>query len=98
MELCLVLGQDVSGLGLLATHLAVPGEVTGEVDGLHVVLHVHLPLVGERAAAAGVSAAGLDDILHEIVIASHPGGLEAWGLKLGACRCKGGVKDSLTQC
>ena len=72
----LVLGQNVFCFCLVATDVTVPLEVSGEVDALHMVLHVHLPLVAEGATAADIAALHLHHILHQVVIAAHQGGVE----------------------
>lgn len=71
-----MLGQYVSCFCLVATDVAVPLEVPWEVDALYVVLHIHLPLVAEGAAAADIAALHLHHILHQVVIAADQGGVE----------------------
>ena len=66
-----MLRQPVPGLGLLATEIAVPDKVPGKVDTLQVVLNVHLPTVAEPSAGTLVTALRPNNILQQILVASH---------------------------
>ena len=66
-----MLRQPVSSLGLLATEIAVPYKVPGKVDTLQVVLNVHLPTVAEPSAGTLVAALRANNILQQVLVASH---------------------------
>ena len=68
-----MLCQDILRLGLFTADITVPLEVPGEVDGLHVVLDVHLPLVLKASAAASVAPVCLRDEEHQVVIRPNQG-------------------------
>ena len=68
-----MLCQDILRLGLFTADITVPLEVPGEVDGLHVVLDVHLPLMLKGSAAASVAALCLRDEEHQVVIRPNQG-------------------------
>ena len=60
--------QNVPRLRLLTTHLTVPLEVTRKMNGFHMILYVHFPLVSKASAATGVSSRCLHNIEHQVVI------------------------------
>ena len=66
-----MLRQPVPGLGLLPTEIAVPDKVSGKVDTLQVVLNIHLPTVAEPSAGTLVAALRPNNILQEVLVASH---------------------------
>lgn len=68
-----MLCQDILRLGLFTADITVPLEVPGEVDGLHVVLDVHLPLVLKGTTAASVAPVCLRDEEHQVVIRPNQG-------------------------
>jgi len=71
VELRLVLRQSISRLGLLPAEIAVPDKVSGKVDTLQVVLNVHLPTVAEPSAGTLVAALRANNILQQVLVASH---------------------------
>ena len=71
MKLRFVLRKSISSFGLLSTDVAVPEEVSGEVNALEMVLHVHLPTMAEPTTRALIAALRANDILKEVFIASH---------------------------
>ena len=66
-----MLRQPVPGLGLLPAEIAVPDKVSGKVDTLQVVLNVHLPTVAEPSAGTLVAALRPNNILQQVLVASH---------------------------
>ena len=66
-----MLRQSVSGLSLLPAEIAVPDKVSGKVDTLQVVLNVHLPRVAEPSAGTLVAALRANNILQQVLVASH---------------------------
>ena len=63
-----MLRQRVFSFGLLATDVAAPDKVAREVDGLDVVLHVHLPSVAEAATRALVAGLYTVDVLEQVLV------------------------------
>ena len=66
-----MLRQSVSSFGLLPAEIAVPDKVSGKVDTLQVVLNVHLPTVAEPSTGTLVAALCANNILQEVLVASH---------------------------
>ena len=71
MKLRFVLRKSISSFGLLSTDVAVPEEVSGKMNALEVVLHVHLPSVAEPTTRALIAALRSNHILKQVFIATH---------------------------
>ena len=82
MKLSLVLRQTIFGLGRLAANITVPYEMSREVNGLQVVLHVPLPPVLEATTDTLVTLLRANHVLKQVLIACHGRGIEACGWKI----------------